>query len=146
MLPSLRDVLDLPAVRRGDPQVRAAAGHLDREVRWVHVSEVTDIASLLEGGELILTTGIALPESAAALARYVQELTSAGVTALAVELGRRYRDALPGDLVVAAERSGLPLIELRRVTPFVAVTQAVHTLILDARMQELIEQARNKGR
>lgn len=138
MLPSLRDVLDLPAVRRGDPQVRAAAGHLDRPVRWVHVSEVTDIASLLEGGELILTTGIALPESAAALARYVQELTSAGVTALAVELGRRYRDALPADLVVAAERSGLPLIELRRVTPFVAVTQAVHTLILDARMQELI--------
>ncbi|MFN2562938.1 MAG: PucR family transcriptional regulator [Jatrophihabitans sp.] len=138
MLPSLRDVLDLPAIRRGDPQVRAAADHLDRRVRWVHVSEVSDIASLLEGGELILTTGIALPDSAAALARYVEELSSAGVTALAVELGRRYRDALPVELVAAADRSGLPLIELRQVTPFVAVTQAVHTLILDARMQELI--------
>jgi purine catabolism regulator len=138
LLPALLDVLDLPAVRRGDPQVRAGADHLGRRVRWVHVSEVSDIASLLEGGELILTTGIALPESPAALARYVEELSSAGVTALAVELGRRYRDALPAELVAAAERVGLPLIELRRVTPFVAVTQAVHTLILNARMQELI--------
>ncbi len=76
MLPSLRDVLDLPAVRRGDPQVRAAAGHLDRRVRWVHVSEVSDIASLLEGGELILTTGIALPESAAG-ARPLRRASSA---------------------------------------------------------------------
>jgi purine catabolism regulator len=138
MLPTLRDVLQLPALRRGDPRVRAARSHLDRRVRWVHVSEVSDIASLLEGGELILTTGIALPESPDALSRYVEELSSAGVTALAVELGRRYRDALPGELVEAAERSGLPLIELRRVVPFVAVTQAVHTLILDVRMQELI--------
>ncbi len=138
MLPTLSEVLDLPALRRGDPQVRAAAVHLDRRVRWVHVSEVSDIASLLEGGELILTTGIALPEAPGALARYVEELSSVGVSALAVELGRRYRDALPVELVAAAQRSGLPLIELRRVTPFVAVTQAVHTLILNARMQELI--------
>jgi PucR family transcriptional regulator, purine catabolism regulatory protein len=138
LLPTLEEVLALPAIRRGEPRVRAGAGALDRRVRWVHVSEVSDIAHLLEGGELILTTGIALPESPAALATYVDELSSVGVTALAVELGRRYRDELPPDLVTAAEAAGLPLIELRRETPFVAVTQAVHMLILDARMQELI--------
>jgi purine catabolism regulator len=138
MLPTLADVLELAAVRRADPHVLAGAGHLDRRVRWVHVSEVADIAHLLEGGELILTTGIALPDSRAALAHYIEDLSAAGVSGLAVELGRRYRDALPADLVAAAERSGLPLIELRRETPFVATTQAVHTLILDVRMQELI--------
>jgi purine catabolism regulator len=138
LLPTLAEVLELPAVRRGDPAVRAGAAHLDRPVRWVHVSEVSDIAHLLEGGELILTTGIALPESPAALATYVDELAAVGVSAVAVELGRRYRSALPPELVEAAERAGLPLVELRRETPFVAVTQAVHTLILDARMQELI--------
>jgi purine catabolism regulator len=138
MLPTLATVLDLPAVRSGDPHVLAGKEHLDRRVRWVHVSEVSDIAHLLEGGELILTTGIALPHAAEALARYVAELSSAGVTGLAVELGRRYRDRLPSELIDAAERSGLPLVELRRETPFVAMTQAVHTLILDVRMQELI--------
>ena len=59
MLPTLADVLDLPALRRADPHVRAAADKLGRAVRWVHVSEVADIAHLLEGGEFILTTGIA---------------------------------------------------------------------------------------
>jgi purine catabolism regulator len=107
-------------------------------VRWVHVSEVSDIAHLLEGGELILTTGIALPESPAALATYAADLAAVGVAAVAVELGRRYRDALPAELVAAAQDARLPLIELRRETPFVGITQAVHTLILDARMQELI--------
>jgi purine catabolism regulator len=138
VLPTLADVLELPAVRRADPHVLAGADHLDRNVRWVHVSEVADIAHLLDGGELILTTGIALPESADALARYVEDLSAAGVSGLAVELGRRYRDALPAELVGAAQRAGLPLVELRRETPFVATTQAVHTLILDVRMQELI--------
>lgn len=138
LLPTLAEVLELPAVRRGDPVVRAAADRLDRPVRWVHVSEIADIAHLLEGGELILTTGIALPTSPAALATYVAELADAGVSGVAVELGRRYRDALPADLVAAADAAGLPLIELRREAPFVGITQAVHTLILDARMQELI--------
>src|SRR4051794_28533278 len=138
LLPTLAEVLELPAVRRGEPAVRAGSAHLDRPVRWVHVSEVSDIAHLLEGGELILTTGIALPEAPAALTTYVDELAAVGVSGVAVELGRRYQRALPGELVQAAERAGLPLLELRRETPFVAVTQAVHTLILDARMQELI--------
>lgn len=138
MLPTLADVLDLPALRRADPHVRAAADKLSRAVRWVHVSEVADIAHLLEGGELILTTGIALPGDPDGLARYVADLSTAGVSGLAIELGRRYAGALPMELVSAAEFSSLPLIELRRETPFVAMTQAVHTLILNVRMQELI--------
>lgn len=136
MLPTLREVLALPALKRASPVVRAAPEHLDRTVRWVHVAEVSDIASLLDGGELILTTGIALPETRGELARYVADLDAAGVSALAVELGRRYRAALPAELVAAASEHGLPLIELRTVAPFVAITQAVHTLILDARMRE----------
>ena len=137
-LPTLAEVLELPALRRAAPRVVASQHALVRQVRWVHVSEVSDIAHLLEGGELILTTGIALPESAHELARFVAELREAGVVGLAVELGRRFRDALPAELVAAAEREDLPLVELRTETPFVAITQAVHTLILEARMQELI--------
>jgi PucR family transcriptional regulator, purine catabolism regulatory protein len=138
VLPSLADVLKLDAVRRADPQVVAGEQHLDRSVRWVHVSEVADIAHLLEGGELILTTGIALPDSPDGLARYIDELSGAGVSGLAIELARRYHGGLPAELVSAARQAGLPVVALRRETPFVAITQAVHTLILDVRMQELI--------
>src|SRR4051812_49228873 len=136
LLPTLAEVLALPALRRAAPRVVASEQALQRRVRWVHVSEVSDIAHLLEGGELILTTGIAMPEPAAELTRFVAELGAAGGGGLAVELGRRYHDALPPVLVEAAEAEGMALVELRVETPFVAITQAVHTLILEARMQE----------
>ncbi|GAB3939972.1 PucR family transcriptional regulator [Micromonospora vulcania] len=40
-------------------------------------------------------------------------------------------------MAAAAERRGLPLVELRRATPFVRITEAVHALIVDAQLTEL---------
>jgi PucR family transcriptional regulator, purine catabolism regulatory protein len=128
---SLREVLDLDAVRRGEPQVVAGAGGLDVPVRWVHAAELPDVGRLLRGGELLLSTGIALPPEPAALAEYISSLAAAGVAGLAVELGRRYTSALPAALVAAAGEHGLPLVELRREVAFVEITEAVHARILD---------------
>ena len=94
MFPTVAEVLDLDAVRRGRPEVVAGAGSLDRPVRWAHVSELVDIAGLLRGGELILTTGVALPGDEADLAAYVADLDNVGAAGLVVELGRRFRHAL----------------------------------------------------
>ena len=33
---------------------------LDRQVKWSHVLEVKDFGSLINGGEMILTTGVGL--------------------------------------------------------------------------------------
>ncbi|MCR1781147.1 PucR family transcriptional regulator ligand-binding domain-containing protein [Nocardioides carbamazepini] len=137
MLPTLAEVLALPELQRGDPAVVAARDRLGRAVRWVHVSELSDIAELLSGDELLLTTGIALPSSRPALRRYVDGLVDVRIAGLAIELGRRYTDALPPALVAAAEERGLPLIAFRRETSFVAVTQAVHQIVVNAHLAEL---------
>jgi hypothetical protein len=135
---TLREILELDAVRRGLPRVVACADLLDRPVRWVHAVELTeDVGRLLRGGELVLSTGIALPESASGLAAYVAELSSAGVAGLAIELGRRYAGALPAPLVAAAVSSGVVLIEFRREVAFVEITEAVHTQIIDDRAARL---------
>jgi purine catabolism regulator len=101
------------------------------------VLELADAAHLLQGGELVLTTGVALPAEPALLARYALDLAAAGVSALAVELGRRYVGALPGVLVRAAADSGLTLIAFEREVPFVEITEAVHARIIDAQLEEL---------
>ncbi|TQF03284.1 PucR family transcriptional regulator [Kitasatospora acidiphila] len=137
MLPTVARVLDLDVMRRGLPQVVAAADRLDRPVRWVHVSELPDVAGMLQGGELVLTTGIALPEDREGLARYVRELVEVGAVGLVVEFGRRYFDTLPRALVHAAEQRGLPLVVLRREIRFVAVTEAVHALVVNAQLEQL---------
>jgi len=128
---SLREVLDLDVVRRGAPHVVAGADRLDVPVRWVHALELTDVGRLLRGGELVLSTGIALPESPSGLADYVASLAQVGVAGLAVELGRRYTGALPPALVAAAAARGMPLVELRREVAFIEITEAVHARIID---------------
>ncbi|HEX6934353.1 MAG TPA: PucR family transcriptional regulator [Streptosporangiaceae bacterium] len=137
MLPTVADVLALEPVRRGAPRVLTGAGRLEAPVRWVHVIELAEAGHLLRGGELVLSTGIALPPDADGLARYVAGLAAAGVSALAVELGSRYLRALPRALVTAATAADLPLIVFERETQFIAITEAVHAQILDAQFAEL---------
>ena len=57
---TVADVLQMPSVRGADPEVLAGARQLERQVRWVHTTELADIGPLLRGGDLVLTTGIAL--------------------------------------------------------------------------------------
>ncbi|MBO3746695.1 PucR family transcriptional regulator ligand-binding domain-containing protein [Streptosporangiaceae bacterium NEAU-GS5] len=137
MLPTVADVLALEAVRRGSPCVVAGGDRLDTPVRWVHVGEISDIAHLLRGGELVLTTGVALPDEPGKLADYIAELAAVGASGLVVELGRRFVRELPRAVVKAAEEHGLPLVTLARETPFVQITESVHARIIDIQLQEL---------
>ena len=59
-------------------------------MRWVHVAEVPDIATLLRGGELVLTTGIGLPADDAGLRAFIADLADVG----ACGPGRRAGPAL----------------------------------------------------
>ena len=133
---TVADVVGMEEVQAAHPRVVAGWSRLHRPVRWVHVAEVPDIAQLLRGGELILTTGIALPEDHDALAEYIRELAEAGVSGLGIELVRRYTQ-MPRELVAAAEKWELPLIALEREVPFVAITEAVHARILHGQLAQL---------
>ncbi|MFG3704557.1 PucR family transcriptional regulator [Micromonospora sp. NPDC047670] len=137
VFPTVREVLALDPVRHGAPRLVAGDVGLDRPVRWVHVAEVPDIATLLGGGELVLTTGIGLPADDDGLRAFIGDLADVGVSGLVVELGRRYVSGVPRVMAAVAERRGLPLVELRRATPFVRITEAVHALIVDAQLTEL---------
>jgi purine catabolism regulator len=127
----LEDVLKHPTLTPAEPVIRAAAGiAAQTQLRWIHSSEVLDIAPLLGGGELLLTGGQALV--AATDKRrigYIWELAERGVAALAVETGTAL-PSIPSSMVGAAEAAGLPLIELRKVVPFVGVMEAINSLLV----------------
>lgn len=76
MYPTVAQVLELDTLRRGRPRVAAGAAGLRRTVRWTHVTEHPDIAHLLRGGELLLSTGLAFPEDAADLADFAVALAA----------------------------------------------------------------------
>jgi PucR family transcriptional regulator, purine catabolism regulatory protein len=136
---TLAEILALPVVRRGDVQVRAGGGLLERGVRWLHASDLLDVAPLLRAGDLVLTTGIGFPPGdwPGAYTAYAQALAAAGAAGVIVELGRRWSDSVPSSLVDAFVAHDLPLVVLRHEVRFAAVTQAVGELIVDRQLAEL---------
>jgi len=130
---TVAEVLALPVLARGLPKVVACQDRLDRLVRWVHVTEWANPASALDGGELVLTTGIGFP---ARLDDYAAEIAEVGAAAVVLELGRRYREA-PHELVAGFRTRGVPLIVLRRGVRFIDVTQELHALILSSQLRTL---------
>jgi len=128
---TIADVLALPVITAGQPEVLAGEGRLARPVRWVHVTELLDPASFLEGGELMLTTGMPQVDDPALVRDYVDQLADVGAAGLVFELGRRYQRA-PDALIHACRDRDLPLIVLGRGVRFIEITQTVHALILDA--------------
>src|ERR1700761_6831989 len=78
VLPTLADVLELDTVRRGRPQVLAGHQRLGGPGGWVHAIEQADAARLLHGGELVLSTGIALPDEPERLGGHAAERGAAG--------------------------------------------------------------------
>lgn len=128
---TVRRALELPVLRRGLPEVVAGHDRLDATIRWVHAGEAANIAQLLSGGEMLLTTGMGIGVRAAEQRRYVERLAERGAAALVIELGTVFGE-LPPALVAAAEHRDLPLVALRSEIPFVAVTEAIHTEIVSA--------------
>ncbi|MEV6262622.1 PucR family transcriptional regulator [Streptomyces sp. NPDC051784] len=127
---TVRRALELPGLRGGLPEVLTGEDRLDREVRWVHAGEAPNIPALLKGGELLLTTGLGLGSRPADQRAFVRRLADRGIAALVVELGPRF-GRLPPAIVEAAGSAGLPLVQLHREVPFVAVTEEIHTEIVN---------------
>ncbi|MFB8139533.1 PucR family transcriptional regulator [Streptomyces parvus] len=109
--------------------VRAGADRLDTPVRWAHASELADPVPYMDGGELLLVTATNLDaENADSMRRYVRRLAGAGVAGVGFAVGVNYED-IPEALVDAAEEAGLPLLEVPRRTPFLAISKAVSAAI-----------------
>ncbi|GAB3300460.1 PucR family transcriptional regulator [Parasphingorhabdus pacifica] len=129
------DIVTEPLVQHAVPEVLSPAT-VDRPVRWVHVSELEDLSTLLKGGELILTTGIGIGRTDAEQHDYLHNLDRAGAAGLVLELGRRFQEP-PRGLVRTARRLEFPLVVLHRPLRFVALTEAVHARIVDEQVERL---------
>lgn len=135
---TLAEALDLEVIRTAAPECLAGASGLNAAVRWVHSTELADIAPLLRDGDLLLSTGIALPDDDAGLATFAASLADSGVAGIILELGRRWT-TVPAALVQACESRGLPLVVLHHEVRFAAVAQALGERIVDRQLAELRE-------
>lgn len=116
-----------------DPGLALVPVHVpdpEAEVRWVAASELADPAPFLEGGEVLLTTGLGTRGWRGQWHGYVERLVGAGVSALGLGVGLTHRRP-PAALVAACRELGLNLVEVPRQTPFVTISRVAARLIAD---------------
>lgn len=123
MTVTVRSLLEIP-----DTGLKLLAGGagLDAEVRWVHVSDVVDPTPWLTGGEFVLTTAVRL-DSARVRVEFVEKLRSHGIVGLGFGIGDKpwMHSEVPAEMREAADRLGLPLIEVPFDLPFIVIAEFV---------------------
>lgn len=116
----------------------AGATGAAREIEAAAVSELANPGPWLQGGELLLTIGLLLPETTDGCRTYLAGLAAVGVQAVGLGLGAELpHQRAPARLIAAADEIGMPLLTVPDPVPFIAVTKAVFAYRARAERQEL---------
>ena len=103
--------------------VPVSAIDLNGIVRWVTITELPDPSRWLDGGELVLTTGLR-QRTASEQAAFVEALCRAKAAALGFGVGLSHH-TVPKTIVQTAQANNLPLLVVPYETPFIAVTRFI---------------------
>src|SRR3984957_9800123 len=114
-----------------DLDVRLLTGEsaTDVPVRWVHISEIEDPTPWLSGGELLLTTGVQL-DSAERQRAFVTRLADHHLAGLGFGTGFAHAE-VPAALLEAAAEREFPVFEVPYDVPFIALTGAALTQLVN---------------
>ncbi len=117
---ALRDLVTVEALAL---RLRTGESGLDRLVRWVASTELADPTPWMDGGELVLTTGLR-QRTAAAQTAFVERVAEAGAAGIGFGVGLSH-NSVPRATLATAHRTGLPVLEVPYETPFIAITRHV---------------------
>ncbi|MEX1162061.1 MAG: PucR family transcriptional regulator [Nitriliruptor sp.] len=119
----LPELLDDPGL--GLEVVAGHAGVTERgPVRWAHIADAPDPTPWLEGGEVLLTTGLGVKDDPELQRRLVAALDRRGVVGVGFGIGV-VLDAVPTAMADACDEHALPLFTVPYEVPFIAVTRRV---------------------
>jgi PucR family transcriptional regulator, purine catabolism regulatory protein len=114
-----------------DLEVRLVAGDggLHLPVRWVHISELLDPTPWLSGGELLLTTGLQL-DTAERQREFVTRLADHHLAGLGFGTGFGH-ESVPEPVIEIASDREFPVFEVPYELPFIAITEAAFTQLVN---------------
>lgn len=119
-------VTELVEVGSLGTRVVAGAEGADRPITWAHVCELPAPWEWLGVGDLVMTTGLGIPEPPAAQEEYVERLSDAGVVGVAIGENMS-APPLSRRMLRAADERAFPLMLTRYEVPFTAMARTVIT-------------------
>ncbi len=112
-----------------DVRLLTGEAAVDLPVRWVHISELENPTPWLSGGELLLSTGMLL-ETPEQQREFVARLADHQLAGLGFGIGFRH-ERVPAALLQAAAEREFPVFEVPYEVPFIAVTEAAFTKLVN---------------
>ena len=108
-----------------------AAGNngLDRKVKWVHIVEIETFGHLLNGKEMILSTGVEWANDTGKSLFYLQQLLDFNASALCIELIGDNQSP-PLEMLQLADQHNFPIILFKGEVKFIDITRDIHEIIL----------------
>jgi purine catabolism regulator len=118
---TVRELLQLPHLQL---TLTAGGAGLDREISWVHTSDLPDPWKWLGSGELLLTNGTGLSPDEAVQVAFIERLAETGASGFGLGLGMSGPPLGPR-VWQRADELCLPLVTVPYSMPFTAVVRAV---------------------
>lgn len=104
------------------------SGPGDPVITWGSITELLKLSDYLEGGEIIMTTGLQLESDDAAWVDFVAGLSRARIAGIGFGVGINH-DRVPDPLIRAASTYRVALFEIPLPVPFIAVSKAIAELL-----------------
>ncbi|WP_141361631.1 helix-turn-helix domain-containing protein [Glutamicibacter uratoxydans] len=124
---TIRRLLQNPALNRSRPHILSGGARLDDRVDGIHIAESADLMGLIEGGELILCSGIALDDSVERASAFLNglERSSAGGVVFSF-----LSDAAGAKAALRSAAAGMefPVVLLDDRARFIEIIEAFHDM------------------
>lgn len=131
---TVADILKRPLFQHAE--LVAGTRGVNRPLRWVHILERPDFVSFLNGGELILSTGVGFGEDTEKRVTYLQDLITRKAVGLCIELGQHF-PMIPDDMMELANHLDFPLVVFHQPVRFVDLTLELHESLINQHMYSL---------
>lgn len=130
---SCREVVKLPSLSK--LQLVAGQAGLNRLVRWVHFIDLPDVLPWVQGGELLIITGIGLQGEHGRLIELVQGVIHKKLAGLIINIGP-YIQTIPDEVLELADKAHFPLFELPWEVKIIEVTREICSHIVRKQTEE----------
>ena len=130
---SCREIINLPSLSK--LSLVAGKSGLDRVVRWVHFIDLPDVIPWVQGGELLIITGIGLNGDIDKLQDIVRGSIKKKLAGLIINIGP-YIKEVPAEVVTLADQAGFAIFELPWEVKIIEVTREICSHIVMKHTEE----------
>ncbi len=130
---SCREIISLPSLSKLN--IVAGKSGLDRLVRWVHFIDLPDVVPWVQGGELLIITGIGFNGDLDKLTELVRGIIRKKLAGLIINIGP-YIQETPAEVVSLAEQANFPIFELPWEVKIIEVTREISSHIVMKQTEE----------